>query len=78
MSDIEIDEIELSDVETDEMDGSFLATAAVIGVGALLGFFAAKGYDMAKDKIQNQLAVRRARKVVAEDGNVEELANKAE
>lgn len=79
MSDVEIYEIEMDDAETDEMeDGSFLATAAVVGVGALLGFAAAKGYDLAKTRVQNYLAVRRANKIVELNVVTEEPAEEAE
>ena len=65
MSDNETDEVEVyTDEETDA--GSLLATAAVAGIGALVGFAAAKGYGMAKVIVQSKLDERRARKLVAE------------
>lgn len=78
MSDIETNEVELDDVDTDEMDGSFLATAAVIGAGALLGFAVAKGYDKAKDAIQTKLTERRARKILAQMDAMDNAADEVE
>lgn len=77
MSDIETTEIDVDDIDADEyMEGSFLATAAVIGVGALLGFAAAKSYDKVKDVVQTKLAERRAHKILAAEEVIKDIKNK--
>jgi len=79
MSDIETNEVDVDEFDIEESDdGSFLATAAVIGAGALLGFIAAKGYDKAKSVIEVKLANRRARKILEEMERNETDADEAE
>lgn len=80
MDDNETYEVELDIEETEETeDGSFLATAAVFGVGALVGAGVVKGYGKAKEAVQTRLEARRARKTIeGELKTIETTATEAE
>lgn len=65
MEDYETNEVEQNEIEIDEMEeGSFLTTAAVFGVGTLMGVAASRSYGSVKEKIQTRLDARRVRKTV--------------
>lgn len=80
MEDYETPEVEQDEIETDETDeGSFLATAAVFGVGTLVGVAAARSYGKVKETVQTRIAARRDRKIEeAKEKAIETTATEAE
>lgn len=64
MTDEVLDDTEETDIEE---EGSFMTTAVVFGVGAVVGAAATKSYGKVKNWASNKIEARRAAKDVEDD-----------